>query len=649
MATRSRQKWKPDSRGYYTRQLGWELSKSGKLQQHKFILGTDRKEAERRERKLRELWDSFCNSCEDERPLWPEDLLIIAKRIAKGTPEIPIPRGPSEKQHQYAARIQRMQTKYPVILFLPEDQHAYEVGQAALELFEAIPHEPASIQTPDVELIEALEEAKKRLAGAGISFSPELSILSATIEAKHEPLEGALKPSDPAARCVEKPHSNGSVQKYHPPTVSNGQTHLPKSRTPSASLHQALNAYQRHLEKDYFDPELDHVSPWGKTQMRQVKNLKKHHDNVLLARLDADAVNELVGYWRRRPCKIGTKEPMTAKSASNFLGTLIRFFKWLDESSQFDWKKPFAFNDINTRVRRLASDHAKKSLEQVDTFSLEELRLLMRYGQPFERLLLLLALNCGFGRAEIASLLVGEVYLFQAHSKREQEILDYKTTPDDSFIKRIRRKSGVYGEHILFPLTVEGVQWALEHRQGFPGFGPDARLVVSQKGTALDRPTKSNNANQTIPNHFDRLITRIKEDGNEIRKLSFGKLRKTATDLIKRFSDGEIAGVFDCHGSPVKTDSLSDQYSNRPFGRVFKAIRDVEDYLAPVFEEAGPTPFAPQAQAYTKRSVIDRIVEMYDEGYPTGQIAAAVGLSGSAVSRHIQAHNKQKQDSSVGT
>ncbi len=144
MVALSRQKWKPDSRGYYTWQLGWERSKSGKLQQHKFILGMDRKDAERRERKLRELWDSFCNSCEDERSLGPEDLLIIAKRIAKGTPEIPIPRGPSEKQHQYASRIQRMQAKYPVILLLPEVQHAYEVGQAALELFEAIPHDPVS-------------------------------------------------------------------------------------------------------------------------------------------------------------------------------------------------------------------------------------------------------------------------------------------------------------------------------------------------------------------------------------------------------------------------------------------------------------------------------------------------------------------------
>lgn len=647
MATRSRRTWKPDPRGYYSRQLGWERSRSGKLQQHKFLLGTDRKEAERRERKLCELWDTFSKSCDEARPIWPDDLLIIARRIAKGTPEIPIPRGPSEKQHQYAARIQRMQAKYPVVLFLPEDQHAFEVGQAALEMFEKVPSDLGAvpIRTADVEVAQALEEAKKRLAEVGITFSPELAVLSAAVEDKHEPIEGVLKPSDPAARRMEKPQSSKSTA---PPIMprQNGRDLLATSRTPTATLYQAFKAYRKHLEKEYFNPELDQISAWGKTQVRQVQNLRKHHSDFLLSRLDSDKVNELIGYWRRRPCKIGTKEPMTAKSSSHFLGTLTRFFKWLDESSQFDWSKPFAFSDFNTKVRRLPSDHAKKSLEQVDTFSLNELRLLMRYGQPFERLLLLLGLNCGFGRAEIASLQIGEVHFFRAHTIRQQEILNYKTTDDDSFIKRIRRKSGVYGEHILFPMTVAGLQWALERRKKFPGAGPDARLMVSEKGTALDKPTKSSNANQIIPNHFLRLVTRIQDDGNEIRKLSFGKLRKTASDLIKRFSDGEIAGVFDCHGSPVKSDSLSDQYTNRPFGKVFQAIREVQEYLAPVFREAGPNPFAPQAQAYTKRSIIDRIVEMYDEGYPTGQIAAAVGLSGSAVSRHIQAHNQQKEDSS---
>ena len=68
IVSRTRKKWKPDSRGYYTRQIGWVVSKSGNKQQ-KFLLGKDLREAEFRERKLRELWDRFAasNNTEESR------------------------------------------------------------------------------------------------------------------------------------------------------------------------------------------------------------------------------------------------------------------------------------------------------------------------------------------------------------------------------------------------------------------------------------------------------------------------------------------------------------------------------------------------------------------------------------------------------
>ena len=267
----------------------------------------------------------------------------------------------------------------------------------------------------------------------------------------------------------------------------------------------------------------------------------------------------------------------------------------------------------------------------------------MRYAQPLDRLLLLLAINCGFGRAEIASLLVREVRLFEAHSKWHSELINYESTSEDSFVKRIRRKSGVYGEHILFPMTVEGIQWAIEERKNQPNFSTDARLLLNKNGKPYDEPTKSGNANQTIPNRFARLIKRIKEDGNEIRSLSFGKLRKTAGQLIKTFSDGEIMGVFDCHGQPVKTDSLNDVYSNRPFGRVFKAIKQVEEYLEPVFALAGPAPFERQAEAYTKRSTIDKIVQLREAGKTIDEISDQMKMAKSTISRHLNRHKKHNE------
>lgn len=560
---------------------------------------------------------------------------------------MPVPRVPSESQRSYATRILRMQVMYPVICFLPEDKGAYETGITTLKMFEAIPRPNLGIEIPSIttEKIAAMNQIREIAESAGLNWL--LGDDSASVDNQPQAATefdrlGVLNPGGPdASRIsteVSKILSEASSQSDHASAP-------PKMR--ALSLHQALGHYQSYLRKEHFMQDSGHVSPWGSTQIRQVKNLKSHHSDILLSQLDANAVNELVGYWRRRPSKLGSSQPMSAKSASNYLGTLMRFFNWLHTMDDFGWKKPVVFRDIDRRIRRLPIDHAKRSIEQVDTFSLDELRLLMRYGLPLDRLLLLLALNCGFGRAEIGSLLVGEVHLRKGHSPREIEILAFQTSSDDSFIKRIRRKSGVYGEHILFPLTVTGLEWAMERRRQFSECDPMLKLIVNEKGIALDQQTKGSNTSQAIPNQFARLIQRIQDDGHEIRKLSFGKLRKTASDLIKRHSSGEIAGVFDCHGEPVKSDSLSDVYTNRPFGKVFLAIRAVQDYLSPVFAEAGNNPFGPQPRIYTKRSAVERIRTLHGQGHTADSIAKEVGVSVSTVYRLLAKERQPDGEPSV--
>jgi DNA-binding NarL/FixJ family response regulator len=86
----------------------------------------------------------------------------------------------------------------------------------------------------------------------------------------------------------------------------------------------------------------------------------------------------------------------------------------------------------------------------------------------------------------------------------------------------------------------------------------------------------------------------------------------------------------------VTTDKLSDVYTNRPFGKVYDAIRRVEEYLQPVFEEAGVDPTQEQPQAYTSRKSVDRIAEMTKGGKTVREIAEAIGKSRMTVHRHIQ-------------
>ena len=348
-------------------------------------------------------------------------------------------------------------------------------------------------------------------------------------------------------------------------------------------LHDAMKAYIEWIKKDYFRPALGRIKDGGRTKIRQIETLMTRHENQPLSMLDEAAVEEMFRFWRQRPFKKDSTKPISRKSAENYIGELKRFFRWLHKCKDFDWRKPENFDEIKTKVDAAPGDQQRK-LVQVDTFSLDELRLLNEYATPLERVFLLLGLNCGFGVAEIASLLVGEVVLFKGHEERHQEILGYQTTNADSFIKRIRRKNSVYGEHILFPQTVEAMQWVLERRRKHPDFHPESVLLLNDKGEAYNRPTKGNHRNQQIPNRFADLLQRIRRDHPDFPRLSFGKLRKTAGDLIRRFAGGEIHAVFSCvTASRLRPTILTDVYSNRPFGKVFKAIREVQEYLQPVF------------------------------------------------------------------
>ena len=322
-----------------------------------------------------------------------------------------------------------------------------------------------------------------------------------------------------------------------------------------------------------------------------------------------------------------------------------RFLRWLHKCKQFDWRKPENFDEVKTKVDAAPGDQQRK-LVQVDTYSLDELKLLNEYATPLERVFVLLGLNCGFGVAEIASLLVGEVILFRGHDERHQEILGYQTTNADSFIKRIRRKNGVYGEHILFPQTVAAMQWALQRRSKHPEFRPESVLLLNDKGIPYDRPTKGDHRNQQIPNRFAELVRRVKRDHPDFPSLSFGKLRKTAGDLIRRFADGEIHAVFMCHGQPVATDNLTDVYSNRPFGKVFKVIRGVQEYLQPVFAAAGAVPFNSRLSQVAYRSEThDRIIELCSQGRSVREVAAEVSRSQTAVRQHL--HRQRRLEMGV--
>ena len=596
MVTRKARLTRRDSQGHYARQAGWKINAAGKRVQHKFRLGTDPKDAERRDSRLRELWERI-EKIEGAEALWDDATLEIAKQLARGEEVIRLGQRQDETDCDYAQRIREEQAKFTTFRLLPADELAFTrgVGARAFRASECL-----------VWPMSAQQEWERRHNGEEF-FAPLLPELSVVAPRSAEEAK--------APRASARQFDDGK------------------------SLHDAMRAYIEWIEQDYFDSYLDQITDNARTKIRQVQKLIERHDDLLLSTLGFDEVESMYRYWRRRPPKRvrGQADParISRKSAQNYIGELRRFFKWLHRSQGFVWRKPEDFDDI---VFAVPPDpvESQRRLVQADVFSLAELELLNRYATPLERVFLLLGLNCAFGAKEIATLEIGEVYLQQGHSPEHCELLAFDSTNDHSFIKRVRRKNNVYGEFLLFAQTVEAIRWVLSRRHRQPNPAPNQPLLLNDRNAPYDRLSAGGNRNQQIPNRLGDLIRRIQDDGNEIRSLSFGKLRKTGADLVRRLSDGEVSGVFMCHGSAVRSDDLADVYTNRPFGKVFRALQEVEHYLQPVFAEAGPEPFVAQPQAHTKRKSIDKIAELRLAGKTIRDIAEAVGRSRMTVQRHIK-------------
>jgi hypothetical protein len=425
-----------------------------------------------------------------------------------------------------------------------------------------------------------------------------------------------------------------SIRKAH---LRNGNVaEIDIARGKNGTLHQAIDAYMDHVKRTMV--EVSQPKPFGRTRVKNSERLKERHPDSPLSALRLDAIEEMIDYWKNRPLVKRRGTPIRRKTAIHHIAELVRFCKWLHRTDKFEWRKPDDFDEIDKRVAETPAEvQAKETSAQVKTYSLEQLCTLYEYATPLERIVMLLGLNCGFGAAEQGTLLIRQVVFAQAHPMARD--YDFDSTPTDSFVKRIRLKNKVYGEHLLWPHTVLGLKWAIERRRLQGNARPESLLFMTDKGEPFAKATRGGNAGQRFASIWGGLVERVRNDAEDplsFPKLSFGKLRKTGGNLVRRFADGEVAGVFLCHGKPVKTDDLSEVYTNRVFGKVFKANKVVEAHLAPMFA-AVDDPFGKYRQQYTSRKVVKIILALFDQGTRISKISTETGVSRGAIYRHLEA------------
>lgn len=376
-------------------------------------------------------------------------------------------------------------------------------------------------------------------------------------------------------------------------------------------FHTALDAFLLQSVNLDREPGTDQLSESALRVGRNVKILKLHHANSPLSALDLLGIDKILSYWANRPKVARTGKPASVHTCREQIKIFRRFLRWASRAGL--WVQPNGYAVTPVRIRTLPAEHeAKATEEQVQRYKREQLQTIWQYARPLERVYILLALNCGFGQREIVTL-------------RQKDIVGDK-------IKRVRHKSGVYGEWTLWPETVVALEWYFKHYRP-QSSAPE--VFMTKAGVPLASRSAKGNHSREIANTWQRVLHRICKDYPDFRSLSFNKLRKTAGNLIRRIAGGEIAKTFLCHGKPVKDDPLSEVYSNRDFRRVFKALRRAYKHLAPVFAAvAEPFPAHKVPQPSLSLGKINRIRSLRAQGFAVAKTAEETGVSKDTVRRY---------------
>jgi hypothetical protein len=512
--------------------------------------GVSTREADQRFSRIEDLWrdnEEFCQRIGRHQE-WTEIALWAADKLRKGELRIPLP-PIDDILWSFGDR------KWPATIQLVIDRYTDD---------DAACHYPTTVD--------------------GLTWDEAKKFFDIVVE--QFPSVNWLLPETHAGEIV---NSHESAARW-----SLGQLAVAKDQSPpdpatpliSGTFHEALDAYKEKRRKDFTQPD-GTFDGSGHHMLGIIRALRDRHDDFLLAELDFERCQGLVDFWRERPESERKKKPMGKKTCQNHIGELFRFLRWLHRTKEFQWKKSFDFSDVDRGVTKLDSDRKSIRKMEIDTFSVDELALLYKHAIRSERLLLVWCLNCAHGAAEFGRVEWEDLFLHQEHPWIK-EGLKIDSGDDDCWCGLLRPKTDVLGWWLLWPETVQLIEWWQTELRQTLKHQPDNtdRVLLTDAGVPLYRD-ESRNAQTGFANAWNRLLDRVEKSEGEgkVRRLPFGTLR----DQLPNWLGGDennaiVASVALCHGLPHKGDKLLfGQYSNRPWAALFRSQQEYRQHLSPMF------------------------------------------------------------------
>ena len=241
-----------------------------------------------------------------------------------------------------------------------------------------------------------------------------------------------------------------------------------------ATLYEAIDEYAERARQRA-------TKEAGRVEAAGARRLKDAIGDMGLAEFGYSSMERIRDYWAARPeakmrGRKGTGRPISLDTVQNQLRVTRRLVRWIDRAEQYKWQLPrHGLDALKLNLKRLeTAKEVPQKRHGVQVFDVSQLSVIWKHATDFDRLLVLLGLNAAMAQAELILL-------------RHDEI-----EGDPLVIKRVRQKSGVFGQFALWPETIEAIQWWRKVRPGnrellCPGYVQTAKTMPPKPSPSIPR------------------------------------------------------------------------------------------------------------------------------------------------------------------
>jgi len=553
---------KPNARGLRPLEKGIN-PETGKAKV--FWLPTDEREAERRKAAIEALYTA-------EGVQWNAVSVHVAMAIARGDKTMIV---------DADADIQALQSKYPWVTFVWPQEIAEARQQEAKKLL------TDRLGTMRGQCLPSFGQLRPRT-------DDEILRVVAVTELEDNAVEPAL------IDATDRAFGNGTAAHVR----KNCDSLLHSLRAFKGSLHQAIDAYAKAAKEKHVSMDDGLPTEFALAEERFCGFMKRIFADMPLAKYDLAAIDSLRLTIKKRPLSY-RKKPIAPETVHRLVKVLNRFHSWLHKSPDFSWRKPLDYEVERVNVQLTNAEIQERyNPHNTPIYTEEQIRILFKYATPMERVLILLALNCGFRQAEALGLQSGEYDLAA------------------KLLARVRYKTKVYGQWRLWDVTCEALRWA----EGYRPNKNEATLIQTRAGQPMGRRTKSGNRGAKIANKWASLHRRIEKDHEDFPSYPFSTLRDTGASAIRAIAGGEVAEMYLSHGNPIPDGVLLERYANKPWGRLHEALTQWGSKIGAAFkvDDAFPADYKPSNISVSK-GTIEKIRKLQAQGYKVAKIAELAG------------------------